>query len=91
MTETSMTKNWAIGILLSVVITMGGYIYSRGDLAFVAAATAQAEINATFNQRMTTNEIADAARSATSLSQYTEIIQRLERIERGVDANRRGP
>jgi len=64
---------------------MGGYIFIGKD----KTTEVQAASLAALQDRMTHNEIADAITESRTSARYDEIIRRLERIERGVDARRR--
>lgn len=80
-----VTNKWLVGVLITLLMAMGSYIFTMKDHSSEAQASQIQEL------RMKTTELAIQASAdrAEARAQNTEIIRRLDRIERNQDIIRR--
>lgn len=79
-----ITNKWMVGALISVIITLGGYIFQTKD----KLSDAQASDIVAIHRSLSEHEVEIADIKATNRAQYNEILRRLERIERVMDSRR---
>lgn len=89
MDNRSVTTKWVVGVLLTTVFGMSGYIFQSKD----RMTDAQAAALASLHQQVSDQAVEIATVRSTNQAQYGEILRRLERIERNQDivAGRRSP
>lgn len=75
-----VTNKWLVGVLLLLTMSMGGYIFRGID----KSGDAQASTLVSLERRVALNEIEVAASRATQTAQYSEILRRLDSMERYV-------
>ena len=75
-----VTNKWLVGLLVSLVMLMGGYIFKGYD----KTTDAQASQIQALDHRMTAVEIDHGALKATIVLQNAEVIRRLDRIENAI-------
>ena len=75
-----VTNKWLVGMLVTLVMLMGGYIFKGYD----KSTDAQASQIQALDHRMNALEIDNAAVKATIALQNAEVIRRLDRIENAI-------
>lgn len=79
-----VTNKWLVSALLLLIMGMGGYIFRGID----KTGDAQASTLTVLERRIALNEIDLAAQRATQIAQYSEILRRLDGMERYIYGNR---
>lgn len=75
-----ITNKWLVGVLVALIISMGGYIFTNMDRSHDVD-TARADAT---ERRVNKLEIDQAAMAAESRAQYNEILRRLDAIDRNI-------